>query len=320
MKSKLFFAAIFAVIIALAFGGCRLAQEDAEPGRLIGVFVSNESLDLFDIDGYIGGNLGSLISGGEVTLGGNTAKYEGRLYATKKEVKEKGRDGKTVTSYEYVFEDVKGAAIFDANGFTSDGKVYKATISGNGISDVGEDVSRDGDHDTVTLKGTMYYSLSHVGTTYHINPVYQSADGRVYATDGHAGYEASETDSEDFMYAETLTETTNVKDNGKRKNVTVSAEIIFKSMFEPKRIVILQMDKNNAVISRDEYAPGKTPEELTPKRETAYIIAETQKINGAGKRVSTREIFTEQDGELATFFLGDHGICEKAETALMWGD
>jgi hypothetical protein len=344
MKNKMFLAAIFLVIIALAFGGCQLAREDVEPGRLIGVFITNESLDLLDIDGYIDDNIGMLSPGGEVVLNGNNEKYKGRLYATKKERVETDSDGKTETSYEYVFENVEGAFLFTITSTAPDGVRVSETISGGAISDVDsvfsksydnggyisavsgsaisdieEDVSRDDNEDTVTLKGTIYYSLSHVGTTYHINPVYQSADGRVYVIDGMMGYMASDTDSEDFMWSQTFTETSNVTENGKNKNVTSSVEIAFAAMFEPKQIVISQMSDNNAVVSRDEYAPGKTPEELTPKAETAYIIAETHKTDGAGKEVVTREIFTELDTELYTFYLGNHGICEKAPTVLVWG-
>jgi hypothetical protein len=321
MKNKMFLAAIFAIIIALAFGGCRLASENAEQGRLIGVLITDESLDLFDTDGYIGDNIGKLSSGGEVVLNGVNEKYQGRLYATKKERVETDSDGKTVISAEYVFENVKGASLFDATVSAPDSGegYYISTISDNAVSDVDSDISVGDDEDTLTLKGTMYYSLSSVGTVYYINPVYQSSDGRVYAMDGHAGYMASESDAEDFMYAETLFETSNVKENGKNKKVTASIEISFAAMFEPERIVISQMNDDNDIIVRNEYKPGNTPEELAPKPETAYIIAETHKTDGAGKEVVTREIFTEQDTELYTFYLGNHGICEKTSMALVWG-
>ena len=75
--------------------------------RLIGVFLTTESLDLFDFDSYLKDNI-SDFSGGEIKLDGNTDKYQGRLYA---ELRQKTltntETGEKLTTEEYVFPDLK---------------------------------------------------------------------------------------------------------------------------------------------------------------------------------------------------------------------
>lgn len=81
--------------MVLPLTGCQLAlpgEESAQDDRLIGVYVTTEYLDLFDIESYLEDNLNAGWTGGEIT--GDTDPYEGRVYAVRTE------DGK------YVFEGV----------------------------------------------------------------------------------------------------------------------------------------------------------------------------------------------------------------------
>ena len=62
MKNKVGIAAIcLATILLIILSGCRLAREDAGENaseeRLIGVFLTTESLDLFDFDSYLKDNI-----------------------------------------------------------------------------------------------------------------------------------------------------------------------------------------------------------------------------------------------------------------------
>jgi len=77
--------AMCCVFMLFAFSSCQLAREDmgasAGGDKLAGVFITAEYIDLFDMEGYLNDNLKSF-QGGTVIAGGNTQKYQGRLYAT----------------------------------------------------------------------------------------------------------------------------------------------------------------------------------------------------------------------------------------------
>ena len=105
--------AVCCVFIICALAGCQLALESAGANtngdRLIGVFITNEYLDLFDFEGYLNDNINSF-RGGEIDAErSNTHKYQGRLYAVlvpKAHVNEE--TGESTVTHEYVFEGIEG--------------------------------------------------------------------------------------------------------------------------------------------------------------------------------------------------------------------
>ena len=83
MKRYICLLAILTAIAALLCG-CSLARSDmdasaASRDRLIGVYITTEYIDLFDLEGYIGANA-SALSGGSIGEA-DAAQYNGRLYA-----------------------------------------------------------------------------------------------------------------------------------------------------------------------------------------------------------------------------------------------
>ena len=83
MKNKIIICFIIAAF-ALNLCGCQLALpegEGTERDRLIGCFITTEHLDLFDFEAYFNDNAHKLVSGGEITLDGDTAAYRNRIYA-----------------------------------------------------------------------------------------------------------------------------------------------------------------------------------------------------------------------------------------------
>ena len=47
---------------------------------MIGVFITTEYLDLYDMESYLNDHASSLVNDGSITLG-NDSKYEGKLFA-----------------------------------------------------------------------------------------------------------------------------------------------------------------------------------------------------------------------------------------------
>jgi phage protein U len=317
MKIKQLIAVFFAVLGIFSLSACQLASEDATESahdRLIGVFITYEYLDLFDFDSYLTDNI-SGFPGGDISEDANSEKYQDRLYATLKEKVLINEDtGEETVVEEYVFEGVEGFAYLAVK----DGNNGHVNFhSDEAISDRNSRLYSGDDEDKIKLEGTIYSAPGNDGfITYYINPVYQGSDSSIYAMSG-GGFSIDATQGKGH-YTNMLEETTTVTENGTDKKSSTSIEISFVPMFPPEKIVLLQMDKDSTILSKNEYTPGEMPEMLTPKTGTDYIVAETYKSDNAGTVYVTREIYDQQDEYLYTFFFRDDNICIKTGTKLEW--
>lgn len=117
MRCKIRIAAVFLAVIMISnLTGCQLALKDAgtsiNKDRLIGVFLTKEYLDLFDIEGYLNDNTGSF-SGREIKLDESEKKYQDRLYAElRPKTHTNTETGEKIYTEEYVFPSVKGITYF----------------------------------------------------------------------------------------------------------------------------------------------------------------------------------------------------------------
>ncbi len=287
--------------------------ESAGEDRLIGVLLTREHLDLFDIESYLNDNLNSF-GGGEIT--GDTSAYQGRIYATVVQETHTDEKGRTTTTPNYKFDTVEGIAYYAAS--ISDGtNTYTATGGSEGISDAHTHISVTDAGESISLEGTVYVAATNRHITWFFNPVYQAADGSVYVMSGNGmsaeyyGEDASRTThSTDAEYT--------VTENGETKTYGTSVDITVSALYPPERIRILQMDADNSVTESADYAPGETPETLTPNTNTAYIVVETYKTDLDGNEKITRELYGRDDEMLETFVCRDDGVCIKHATRLEW--
>ena len=118
--------------------------------------------------------------------------------------------------------------------------------------------------------------------------------------------------------AQTLEDKTVVTENGVSKTVISSIKISIETLAPPEKIVILQMDKDSAILSKAEYNPGELPGTLKPEPATAYILEETYSHDASGKEVVTRKLFGPQDETLSAFYARADGICVRQWTTLAW--
>lgn len=314
---------ICCVVILCALTGCQLARENAGTNayedRLIGVFVTTKYLDLLDFENYLNDNIKGF-SGSEIVMDGDTEKYQGRIYATLTPRTLTGEEtGETTETEEYLFEGVEGISYFSATvPASTEHDSYKTSISDPAISD-GEIHSYYGDEsDSTTLEGTIYISPTSKECTYYFNPVYQSADGRVYLTSGSGFMFGNWTVSEGEQYSETMDATYSVTENGKTKTESISVKLSINVMFAPEKIVILQMDADGKLLSRMEYTPGELPETLSPEPNAAYLVVETHKRDAAGGVAVARDIYGTDIESVETFFVRADGICIKHCTQIKW--
>ena len=322
MKIKRIIAAIATAVMLLPLTGCQLAKAASAvgnaPDRLIGVLVTNDHLDLFDMEGYLNENINSF-SGGEITMSGNTKKYEGRLYATltTKELTNT-ESGEKVSVEEYAFDSVKGISFFTAKMPPKDSEEgYTSSVFADGISDSHFAINCGDDEDKNTLEGTIYLVPGKSGSTHYINPVYQSGDGRVYAISGQ-GISIGGVQSEGSVYSQKLEESVTITENGKSKKQTTVVNVSIQSKLPPQKIVVLEMDKNNSCLSRQEFMPGKVPESITPNSHTEYILLESYKKGFDGKEKIERTLFSPDQEYLESFFANEDGVVIKQSTTLNW--
>lgn len=289
-----------------------------EEDKFIGVFITTEHLDLFDMEGYLNKNLGKMASGKEIVLDGDSEEFQGRMYATLTDRTLTNEDtGQTVTAKEYIFEGAAGFGYFCPTMSNEDG-AYRAASSDEAISDGHTAVSVSEEGESITLDGTLHVVPAAVRGTYYINPVYQAADGRVYAMSG-SGISFDTSDSpEGTACSQTITAESTVTENGKSKTYSATVNISIRVMYAPRQIYLLQYRSDGGLLSREKYLPGALPEAISPERDCSYIVLETHKLSPKGEAVVTRSLYQKSDDALESFCCREDGVCVKQSTALNW--
>lgn len=318
MKIKHTLSVFCIALFALSLAGCRLAQphlaEGKQQDRLVGVFITDEYLDLFDLEGYLTKNQDGF-SGGEQQLSGNAEAYQGRLYASVAPQSQ---------NKAYTFGTVDGIYCFELKTLDEGGESYTRTHVSDEISDLSFHVSVDDNGETTTMDATVY--LPPGNTAYYLNPVFEDADGAIYATSG-SGISMSSLETENQTYTpasegqtcfQTLEQRVATSDAGSSSAQTTTIRVTFETILPPQSVTLLAMDASNTVLSRQTYAPGTLPESITPTADTAYFIVEskTAAVGGAGN--TTRALFSDQDSYLESFCPTDRGIITKYSTQLNW--
>lgn len=322
MKTRRIFAIFLAVFILFTLTGCQLALEDKgeskNKGRLIGVFVTDEHLDLFDMERYLNDNINKIYDGGIINIDGDNSRYQGRLYAKLASRTLTDDTGNTFDTREFVFDDVKGISFFSATvPATENEESFITSGSDEAISDGHMGIHHGDDEDKITLEGTIYISSDFAEKAHYINPVYQNSDGSVYVTTGN-GIMLSGEQGEGSVYSQTLEETNTVTENGKSKSISSYIKISISIMHPPEKVIIMQMDKNSDKISKTEYSPGNLPDTLIPEAGVDYIIVENHKRDSESNWITSRSIYDRRDESLETFYCRDDGICVKQWTNLDW--
>lgn len=302
MKRYISLLAILTAIAALLCG-CSLARSDmdasaASRGRLIGVYITTEYIDLFDLEGYIGANA-SALSGGSIGEA-DAAQYNGRLYAE-------------LVDERYVFPGMDGFAFFMATTEHEYGTSY-SNYSGEGVCGckiaVNTNDNEDSHEEALELECTIYGLTGrndrHVIYT---NPVYQTADGEVYLTSGH-GISTSGVGA-GALVSQKLTDSTTVTDSeGNAATSSASVNVHYVIAELPLGYTLIEMDADSREITRHEYAPGELPPEYTANNSTAYIIVESRTASG-----STYALYSAENTDIVTYAeLKEKGVLTEKHT------
>ena len=316
-------ACCLAALLLCALSGCQLAQQgngaDQSEDRLVGMFLTTEYLDLFDMEGYLNDTLKGPLRG-EIALDSTDARYQRRLYATWKErTLTSEQTGETTQSGEFTFEGVGGISYFVARApETTQSEAYSTTVTNDAVSDGHTSLNIGDAENSTTLEGTVYVCTGGGGPrTFYFNPVYQNADGQVYTTTG-SGLSTSGEASAGVSLTQTMTASYTATENGKTKKDSMAIKLTIETMDLPTGIAIVQMDADNAVLARMHGAPGTLPREFSPDPGTQYIVVETTQSDAAGKEKVTRRLYGRDDNTLETFWCTADGICVKQMTQILW--
>jgi len=317
-------ALLFAFFTCFFASGCQLAREDlAETrgsDRLIGVFITREHLDLFDMERYLNDNIHKIAKGGSIAIDGDISKYEGRLYAEiVTRTLTNPETGKSFEITEFSFEGIDGIPYFCAtkppNGYEND---FTINGSDEAISDGFSRTLFNDEEDRIELEGTIYFgAFRNSRTSFFMNPIYQGQDGRIYVVSNTGTIMAGD-QSEGTAFTQTIESTTTVTENGKSKTHHALIRMSFVAVNPPRQVIVLQMDEDSNILSREAYTPGQMPGTLTPESNAAYLIVETHKQDQDGNRVVSRALYDESHKHLETLYCKPDGICVKQFTELNW--
>lgn len=309
MKNKRLVMCLLVFVMMWALNGCSLAKADAgdenetTQDRLIGVFVTTEYLDLFNMDAYLKDNVDELVDGSE---------YKGRIYATVDK-----HDSLEPQDWEIIFGDVEGVCFLDAI-FQNEGEEpFSMLVGGDEMCDVTRHLNVTSEGESIELTGTMYVLATGIMEEIHfyLNPVYQTSTGNIYVTSGDSLSLTGDTVGAITMWLE---EEATVEENGKTENYKATVTVNFEKVsYEPTLIQIHYMDENLEIIMTDEYTPGTLPEQLTALEGTDCVVVETRWANGE----STREFYELKDDEIMyieTMYKVNETALGKQSTEVIW--
>lgn len=317
MKNK-FFAFLLSASVLFTLSGCQLAQDEVTSvignDRLIGGLVTTESLVTYDVEAYLNAHPEVLLQKDGVTIPANDAP----IYAVVENM--------TAENEVYTFPGIDGIVFYDLISYNAEDNAMHAVSGPNqGATDhivgyrvenynyeTGEGTQR------LEIKATVSYDQTKAPEIFHLNPIYQTEDGKVYVKPGGSGISAeaemdgtSMTCSSSFTYEETSTQGGTYTTSGS----TVVATIQFR--YPAETIALVQMDQKNRELARVEFLPGEAPEELTPEGETAYLLVEHHRT---GSQEIDRELVSRGEEYLYTYELQPSGFFYTQTTHVLWGE
>jgi len=303
---------VLIMILALVLSGCQLAKPEAqaEAGNdmLVGVFVTAEHLDLFDMEAYLQDHIGD-ITNGQLNVE-ESAQYSGRIWA---EFQEDVTDG--ITTGQYVFPDLEGIflASYRVAPHGENENAYWNSEVTEGLCDVHTGHYSTDEGFDLEMSGTIYLSETYHDPTFFFNPVYQTPDGQVYLVSGQGtGFSGGLLGG---SATHTISEEGSVAENGETQRYSTRISVTMEIVSPARNMVILQMDENSQLLKRMELDPHEDFEDLVPEKGCAYILVEEHTSQGV-----RRSLYQKEDRNIIFFRETESHICLKVHKGISWSE
>lgn len=336
----------YIAVFLLLSCGCSLAQplpESQLPNsdRLVGVLVTTEYLDLFDMEAWLNDNLNQLNMGGTTQVSGDTSAYERRIYAERSDIRSTASDGSTRTSYTWVFpetiNEITGGLFICP--FVTDagtGEQYTQSVTSGSVSDAHTHIKSTDAGDSIELRCTVYFDPYAIqkeaikdGETgaemeqivFYTNPVYQTPDGDVYVTSGMGNSYTVEKDlSMDLFHSSsTLTDSQSTTINGEHTVSENKVTVNYQGVRMAREITVLEMRADHKLLRKQSYTPADFPTEIKVNADTAYVTVETVSTDSDGNETISRQVCSANhpDESFEIFVPAQNGYAVKQTTKVV---
>ncbi len=242
---------VMLALVCLLLSGCQLAREDAETEQknLVGMLLTAEGRPAFAVQ-----------EEGE----------EPRLYAQVSE------------DYKVTFPQTEGWLMAVPSFTNAQGEGVTVTACDEDISMSDLHIA-SGEVERVSFTGTLYVNTAKLaeqgrGVVY-INPVYQDAQGRIWAEKGAGISISSDGEGSGWTHTSTSTQTERVGEESVTRESTVTVKV--EPRHSPVQTVVHEMSGDNVLLSTQAYKPG----ELTayqPSTACTYLIVEEHRQGTEG--------------------------------------
>ena len=294
---------LMSLMLLFVLSGCSLAKEDAGKevlesdeivqDRLIGVVVTDEHLDLFNMEAFLDDNLDK-IADGQVLEENDSAKYQDRIYAT---LDKHGSD--EPYKWDFHFDGIEGYIFMTPTMQDGDNGPFHMMAGEDFFSDVTTHLKVTDDGEEIELVGTLFLESgkNRNNAEYYLNPVYQTEEGEIYLTGGN-GYSSNVMGEEGNEMSGSISGTHNSTINGVTESYTATVEIKFITVDPPKKIRFIHMNEKHEMIDVQEFAPEEVPEEFEAAEGTAYVLMETEKEGVEGVRREREVCEPDKEGQM----------------------
>ena len=301
---------VLLLILGLPLSGCQLASDrgEASGDQLVGVFVTTENLDLMDMDVYLNAPRTASTHAGTTTGAGDTSANQERLYAV--DVPEHPQNP------DYRFPGIEGVPIYSVPVPEPEGDDYCWTPSNAPEAWQYYNYTMEDDMEGMVITAELYVSTEKGHQQFYANPMYRTAEGEIYLVGGTGA--GGNMDEPGTSLTLTVEETSDMTLNGETTRQRCEVKVTVTSVNPVEKIVLIQMDGNNRVITSQEFLPGQAPVEFTPESDTAYLLVETHRQSESGGQTMDWELFDREDSVFSTYQEGENGFFCRTDTVIPW--
>lgn len=300
---------VFALVLALCLllSGCSLAQPEDETtvgeDKMVGVLVTTQPLDLFDIESYVNDNAGTILRGGQISQT-DAARYQDRLFAEWDEA-----------AQAYVFPQTQGYVLLNTRRQDDHGG-YENLQTDDIFCHTRTALSYTDEGAQHEFSATIYAEAKNNGScSVFVNPLFQMEDGRVYVQSG-TGISTNTDEHSRVSMSKTVTQTTRQMQNGETTQHTFHCEITVQLTPAPTGAELFWMTTQDGILRREHYAPGELPPELDAQGAEFLLVVE-HFADGSSTQTVFNADSTDSPGALTC---AEEGLLKRHSCTVTWGD